>query len=388
MKSIPNARKVLLGSFIFFSPLIVFAQTVTDVPSLFTYVLSILNGYVVPVIFAIAFIVFIYGVYRYFIQDGGNAEKVQEGQRFVMWSIIGFVIMFSIWGIINLFINTLGFGKSAQPAFPTFNGGTGSGTITPGSGSISCLFGGCSGSGSGSGGTTTSSGCSDGSYAVNGTCSNGSLLPGSTYTSGGNVYPVTGANTVQALNGKCPNNFTLIPGTTNCQTNTSSGAFSGPPAISGIPNGGSCSTASGGDGNCEGFLICTGGTCQPDPNLENGDGTLNSACVPPGDCDSNYVCDTNSDTCQNPNTPGVNDGTTNPNVGNGTLGSSCIPPGDCDGDLVCDTNSDTCESPSSTNVNDGGYVYCTDGSTVTAGNSCVTCPDGSTSADASLCPAS
>jgi hypothetical protein len=123
----------LLASFMFV-PFISFAQTVTDVPSLFTYVLNILNGYVVPLIFALAFLMFLIGVYRYFIAGGASEEKVAEGQKFVMWSVIGFVIMFSIWGLINLFINSLGFDSTSRPALPTF-GAPGAGTTNSPTGS-------------------------------------------------------------------------------------------------------------------------------------------------------------------------------------------------------------------------------------------------------------
>jgi len=76
----------------------------------------------VPVIFAIAFIVFLWGVFTYFIAGGANDEKRKEGAKFVMWSIIGFVVMVSIWGIVNVFANTLGFNKENRPCLPTFSG--------------------------------------------------------------------------------------------------------------------------------------------------------------------------------------------------------------------------------------------------------------------------
>jgi hypothetical protein len=87
---------------------------------LFTFFLNIINNYIVPVVFAVAFLMFLIGVYRYFIAGGASEEKVQEGQKFVLWSVIGFVIMFSIWGLVNLFINTLGFDSNTRPALPKF----------------------------------------------------------------------------------------------------------------------------------------------------------------------------------------------------------------------------------------------------------------------------
>ena len=348
-------------------PVVALAQTVTNVQNLFAAALEILNDYVVPLIFGLAFLMFLYGVYRYFIAGGANEEKVQEGQKFVLWSVVGFVLMFSIWGIINLFINTLGFDTTSRPAFPTFGSGTTGTSFITNNGSD--LFG--SGSGSNTFGNSSN------------------LVNGQPFTDPitGQQFTATGPNTFQPVNGNCGSTGTLT-GSQCVQNGTNApGTFGGPSAISGMSKGGSCSiTSSSPDGNCEGALICTNGTCQTDPQLENGDGTVNSACVPPGDCDGDMICDTNSDTCQEPSTPGVNDGTNNPTVGDGTLGSSCIPPGDCDGDMICDTNSDTCEQPSDTNANDGNFTYCSDGSVVPNGGACASCPDGSTTADPNLCP--
>ncbi|MBA3789422.1 hypothetical protein H0X32_03470 [Patescibacteria group bacterium] len=104
----------------------------TDLASAFSCGLTILNSYVVPVIFAVAFVVFLIGIYRYFIAGGGSDEKVKEGRQFLLWSIIGFVVMFSVWGIINIFVGTFGFNNSTRPPIPTFNNTTSGSQTTTG----------------------------------------------------------------------------------------------------------------------------------------------------------------------------------------------------------------------------------------------------------------
>lgn len=115
---------------------IAFAQTTGGTTNtktlgdLFNIILNIIDAYLVPLIFAIAFIVFLWGVFQYFVLGGANVEKRKEGQMFALFGIIGLFVMLSIWGLVNLFVNTFGFQSSTRPQLPTF--GTGSTATTPG----------------------------------------------------------------------------------------------------------------------------------------------------------------------------------------------------------------------------------------------------------------
>jgi len=102
-------------------PAFVFAQTNT-VSSSITKFISFLNDYLVPLIFALAFIVFLWGIVKYFFIGGGNDESRSEGRQFIMYGIIGFVIMLSLWGIVALISNSLGIDKNTRPCLPTFGG--------------------------------------------------------------------------------------------------------------------------------------------------------------------------------------------------------------------------------------------------------------------------
>ncbi|MDB5195094.1 MAG: hypothetical protein JWO84_278 [Parcubacteria group bacterium] len=84
-------------------------------------VIGFIDTFVVPLVFALAFIVFIWGIYSTFIAGGANEEKRQEGQKLVMYGLIGFFLMFAVWGLVNLLIGTFGFNGSARPGLPTFN---------------------------------------------------------------------------------------------------------------------------------------------------------------------------------------------------------------------------------------------------------------------------
>jgi len=120
---------------------------------LITSFITFINNVLVPLVFAIAFIVFIWGVFRYMIAGAADPEKRRNGTQLIMYSVIGFAVMISVWGLVNLLVGTFGFDSNARPCLPTFSGGcnSGSGTNTntgtlptdftaPGQTGIPCLL--------------------------------------------------------------------------------------------------------------------------------------------------------------------------------------------------------------------------------------------------------
>jgi len=73
-----------------------------------TGIIGVLNTVVIPIIFTLAFIVFIWGVVNYFFIHGGEESKREEGRIFILWGIIGMAVLFSMWGIVNILLSTLG----------------------------------------------------------------------------------------------------------------------------------------------------------------------------------------------------------------------------------------------------------------------------------------
>lgn len=78
-----------------------------------TGIIGAINTAVVPVIFAFAFAAFIWGVMRYFFINGDDEAKRAEGRQFVLWGILGMVVLFSVWGLVNMLLSTLGIAPSA-----------------------------------------------------------------------------------------------------------------------------------------------------------------------------------------------------------------------------------------------------------------------------------
>ena len=74
----------------------------------FTGIIGLLNTVVVPIIFAFAFAAFVWGVVNYFFLHGGEEAKREEGRKFVLWGLLGMVVLFSVWGFVNIVLSTLG----------------------------------------------------------------------------------------------------------------------------------------------------------------------------------------------------------------------------------------------------------------------------------------
>ncbi len=81
--------------------------------------LYLINYVAVPLLFAIAFIVFLYGVAQTYIFSRGDTKKVETGHQLILWGLIGFAVMISVWGLVNVVVNTFGLGGYAAPALPT-----------------------------------------------------------------------------------------------------------------------------------------------------------------------------------------------------------------------------------------------------------------------------
>ncbi|OGG76434.1 hypothetical protein A2950_00835 [Candidatus Kaiserbacteria bacterium RIFCSPLOWO2_01_FULL_55_19] len=122
----------------FATPLLAFAQSGINTSYLTPYstgIIGVVNNILVPVLMAIAFIVFLWGVYKYFILGAADEKSRTEGRHFSLWGIIGFIIILSMWGLVNLLMGTFGLQAGvASPPPPTF--GTGNYAPTGGGGAF------------------------------------------------------------------------------------------------------------------------------------------------------------------------------------------------------------------------------------------------------------
>lgn len=69
-------------------------------------VVEIVNP-IILLLIAAAFVLFLWGVFE-LIKGAGDETKRSEGKRAMLWGIIGLVIIFGAYGIINIALGTFG----------------------------------------------------------------------------------------------------------------------------------------------------------------------------------------------------------------------------------------------------------------------------------------
>ncbi|MHB1163173.1 MAG: hypothetical protein ACYCZZ_01430 [Minisyncoccota bacterium] len=83
-------------------------------------IINVINGIFVPVLFALAFITFVWGVFKYFILGADSDTERAAGRQFVLWGVIGFVVILSVWGLVAVVGNTFGLSPGGSaPSYPT-----------------------------------------------------------------------------------------------------------------------------------------------------------------------------------------------------------------------------------------------------------------------------
>ena len=93
-------------------PMLVLAADVTNADSLFGKVEGILKK-ILPVIFSIAVIYFVYNAFSYMI--AADEEKKGEAKSKMIYGIIALFVMVSVWGLVAILTGTFNLDTSTPP---------------------------------------------------------------------------------------------------------------------------------------------------------------------------------------------------------------------------------------------------------------------------------
>lgn len=92
------------------------AAQVTDLNSALAFITGFINA-AIPVLIGIAVLLFIWGVIS-FITAGDDAEKRSAARNRIIWGIVFIFVILSVWGLVNILLNTFGTGGQAPGAAP------------------------------------------------------------------------------------------------------------------------------------------------------------------------------------------------------------------------------------------------------------------------------
>ena len=86
---------------------------------LLTNILIFTNNVLIPFIIGIGFLVFVWGMFQYFIAGGANDEKKESGKSLMIYATLGFVLIIVFWGVINLLATSTGLqNEDINPLLP------------------------------------------------------------------------------------------------------------------------------------------------------------------------------------------------------------------------------------------------------------------------------
>ena len=92
-------------------------STITAFGCLLNRINAALNT-IVPFLVGIAVFIVIWGVFKY-IASAAEEEKRAEARAFVVWGVVGIFAMVSVWGFVNILVNSFSLSKQAPSQRPT-----------------------------------------------------------------------------------------------------------------------------------------------------------------------------------------------------------------------------------------------------------------------------
>ena len=83
-------------------------------------VMTTIVGYLstaLELIMGVAVVMFVFYIVKYFIQAN---DKRDEAWQYVLWSLFGFFIIFSLWGLVNVLMNSFGLTQAGPTSWTSF----------------------------------------------------------------------------------------------------------------------------------------------------------------------------------------------------------------------------------------------------------------------------
>lgn len=84
------------------------------IDTFFTTTLPNILIVVINFLLLVASLIFIFGIIKY-IQAAEDTEKIEEARRFIIFSLVGLVMIFIFWGLVRVAVSSLGLDNTIPP---------------------------------------------------------------------------------------------------------------------------------------------------------------------------------------------------------------------------------------------------------------------------------
>lgn len=121
-------KQLITSASLFALPAVVSAQGIADsadagpFQDLLENILIFSNDVLIPFILGIGFLVFVWGMFKFFIFGGANDESKEQGKSLIIYATLGFVLIIVFWGIVNLLSESTGLVDQSLNNIPSING--------------------------------------------------------------------------------------------------------------------------------------------------------------------------------------------------------------------------------------------------------------------------
>lgn len=103
-----SAAAVLLTPVLAFAQGIAVSSDAGPFQDLLENILVFTNTVLIPFIIGIGFLVFVWGMFKYFIVGGANDDAKEQGKSLMIYATLGFLLIIVFWGVVNLLTSSTG----------------------------------------------------------------------------------------------------------------------------------------------------------------------------------------------------------------------------------------------------------------------------------------
>lgn len=96
------------------TPVLAFAQGIAvstnagPLQTLMSNILAFTQTVLIPFILGIGFLVFVWGMFKFFIVGGANDDAKEQGKSLMVYATLGFLLIIVFWGVVNLLADSTG----------------------------------------------------------------------------------------------------------------------------------------------------------------------------------------------------------------------------------------------------------------------------------------